>query len=150
MSFCFDNEIEIISMIRFRIIVEQRSQTLFRSNDLWSNHEKKIFLVATKFSCSSRTAPVNVESSSVSKVSTVKEVQILSNALYKKINFPVSVVYINLYRLLVILSIKLFVSVSLWWGLQRIDTTDILVVSQGIVSRTYIRNTITVKGKYLK
>ena len=68
--------------------------------------------------------------------STVKEVQILSNALYKKINFPVSVVYISLYRLPVILSIRLFVSVSLWWGLQRIDTTDILVVSQGIVSRT--------------
>lgn len=85
-------------------------------------------------------APVNVESSSVSKVSTVKEVQILSNALYKKINFPVSVVYINLYRLLVILSIRLFVSVSLWWGLQRIDTTDILVVSQGIVSRTYTKH----------
>lgn len=69
-------------------------------------------------------------------------VQILSNALYMKISFPLSVVYINLYLLLVILSIRVFVSTSLWWGLQRIERTDILVVSQGIVSSTW-----TVKQK---
>ena len=63
----------------------------------------------------SKTEGIVERSQCLSEVaSTVKEVQILSNALYKKINFPVSVVYISLYRLLVILSIRLFVSVSLW------------------------------------